>query len=128
MSETIMIVDDSGTIRDQVAGILSAAGYGVLQAVDGADALAQIRKGGVLSLVVCDVNMPNMNGIELLEKIRSDGGYDGLPILMLTTEGQPELLARARALGARGWMVKPFQSDHLVRAVQKLVRKPGAAG
>src|SRR4051794_29700528 len=129
MSATIMIVDDSGTIRDQVAGILSAAGFDVLQAVDGADALAQIRSGSVLSLVVCDVNMPNMNGIELLEKLHSDGGYNHLPILMLTTEGQPELLARAKALGARGWMVKPFRSDHLLRAAQKLarVREPGTA-
>ena len=123
MAELVMIVDDSATIRQQVKSTLVDAGFDVVEAVDGADALAQIRASRALSLVVCDVNMPNMNGIELLEKLREDGGYADLPVLMLTTEGLPELIVRAKALGARGWMVKPIQSEHLVRAVTKLMRK-----
>lgn len=127
MAELVMIVDDSATIRQQVKSTLTDAGFDVAEAVDGADALAQIRASRTLSLVVCDVNMPNMNGIELLEKLREDGGYADLPVLMLTTEGLPELIVRAKALGARGWMVKPIQSEHLVRAVKKLMRLTGGA-
>jgi two-component system chemotaxis response regulator CheY len=125
MSERVLIIDDSATVREQVKSTLGEAGYEVLEAVDGEDGLARIREGA-LSLVVCDVNMPNMNGIELLEKLRAEGRYGGLPILMLTTEGQPELIARAKALGARGWMVKPVQSEQLALAVKKLIK--AAAG
>jgi two-component system chemotaxis response regulator CheY len=72
--------------------------------------------------------MPKMNGLELLERLRSTGGFETLPVLMLTTEGQPENIARARALGAKGWMVKPFVSDQLVLAVKKLLaKKPAGA-
>lgn len=117
MSTTVMVVDDSFTIREQVSRALEAAGYDVLQAVDGVDALEKYRASPQISLVVCDVNMPRMSGIEFLEQAREVGSA---PVVMLTTEGQVELIRRAKSLGASGWITKPFKADLLVAAARKL--------
>lgn len=115
----VLVVDDSLMVRQQVGRALTAAGFTIVEAVDGADALEKLAATPEAALVVCDVNMPRMSGIEFLENVRRDG-RPALPVVMLTTEGQPELIQKAKALGAKGWIVKPFKPDLLVAAVKKL--------
>ena len=119
MSSTILIVDDSATVRQQVGTVLMQAGYQVEHASDGLMGVARIQKGGI-DCVICDVNMPNMNGIELVESVKGCNQNRELPIIMLTTEGAKELIQRAKKAGASGWIVKPFKADLLIAAVQKL--------
>ena len=115
----VLVVDDSATVRQQVSMALTQAGIAVLEAVDGIDGANQISSGGI-DCVVCDVNMPNMNGIEMVEKVKSENRFSDLPIIMLTTEGAKDLIAQAKSAGACGWIVKPFKADMLVAAVKKL--------
>jgi two-component system, chemotaxis family, chemotaxis protein CheY len=124
MPVTVMIVDDSQMVRKQVARALIAAGFAIIEAQDGVDALAQLAKATpVPSLIVLDVNMPNMGGIEFLQSLRARPGDVAIPpVVMLTTEGEPRLMQEAKALGAKGWIVKPFQPAMLVAAVQKLTQ------
>ena len=119
MSANVLVVDDSATVRQQVRTALTQAGLSVIEAVDGADGSNKIRAGGV-GCVVCDVNMPNKNGIEMVEEVKRDPKFASLPIVMLTTEGAKDLIARAKAAGASGWIVKPFKAELLVAAVKKL--------
>jgi two-component system chemotaxis response regulator CheY len=116
----ILVVDDSSTIRQQVSAALGPAGFGVVEAVDGEDALRKLESSSGLAMILCDVNMPKMGGLEMLAEVKQRGRHAHLPILMLTTEGQPELVARARALGAKGWIVKPFKPALLAATVKKL--------
>jgi two-component system, chemotaxis family, chemotaxis protein CheY len=119
MAKRILIVDDSSTVRQQVGLTLTGAGYDVLEASDGQDGAEQIDKNE-LALVICDVNMPRMNGIEMLTKIKRTDGTPRPPVIMLTTEGQPALIEKAKAAGARGWIIKPFKPDMLIAAVRKI--------
>jgi two-component system chemotaxis response regulator CheY len=112
----VLIVDDSAPVRQQVGLALKQAGFEVVEAVDGLDGVEKFSKVGGFSMVICDVNMPRMTGIEFLEKVGSS-----VPVVMLTTEGQADLKKRAKALGARGWIIKPFVPDLLVAAVKQLV-------
>lgn len=116
----IMIVDDSTTVRAQVSLALSGAGFAVMEAVDGEDALRQLSQDKGYLLVISDVNMPRLNGLDMLERMRKTSGLEELPVLMLTTEGQPEYVQRAKSLGAKGWMVKPVRPELLLAAVKKL--------
>lgn len=120
MSKTILIVDDSATVRQQVGMALTQAGFSVLEAVDGVDGKDQIEKNDNIALVVCDVNMPRMNGLDMVQQVKADARNEGLPILMLTTEGDPSLITKAKKAGAKGWIVKPFNADLLVNAAKKL--------
>jgi two-component system, chemotaxis family, chemotaxis protein CheY len=113
-NKKVLVVDDSPTIRQQVSLCLSGGGYDVVEAQDGLDALTKTTG---ISMCICDVNMPRMNGIEFVEKV----GAGAMPIVMLTTEGRPELIERAKKAGAKGWMVKPFKPEHLLSVVKKLV-------
>lgn len=119
MSATVLVVDDSATVRQQVSAAMSIAGFKVVEARDGVEGKSRIEAGGV-DCVICDVNMPNKNGIEMVEEVKAGGKNAKLPIIMLTTEGAKELITRAKAAGASGWIVKPFKADLLVSAVQKL--------
>lgn len=119
MLPTLLIVDDSATIRQQVASALSPNGFRIEEASDGCLGLARIKEGGI-DCVICDVNMPNMNGIEMVEKVKQDPQFSDLPIIMLTTEGARELIQKAKSAGASGWIVKPFKSDLLLAAARKL--------
>jgi two-component system chemotaxis response regulator CheY len=121
----ILVVDDSPTVRQQVTSALSEAGFEVVEAVDGQDAIAKIDAS--MSMMICDVNMPRLNGIETLEKLRADVRWKSLPVVMLTTEGQPALIERAKKLGAKGWIIKPFKPALLVAAVQRLAVAPAPA-
>ncbi len=118
MSKKIMIVDDSRTIRQQVSFTLTKGGYQVIEAEDGQDGLSKLKANADIAMVISDVNMPNMNGIEMVEKIKADG--ISVPIIMLTTEGAADLIQRAKNAGAKGWLVKPFKPEQLVAAVQKI--------
>jgi two-component system chemotaxis response regulator CheY len=120
MNKKIIVIDDSQTIRDQVGTTLRQAGYEILEAVDGIDGAQVIEKAPDAALVICDVNMPKRNGLELLEGLRKDDRFKTLPVVMLTSEGQPHLIERARKSGAKGWLVKPFKADLLLAAVRKL--------
>lgn len=122
MRTTVLIVDDSVTVRQQVGTVLIQSGFHVEHACDGLEGVARIQQGGI-DCVICDVNMPNMNGIELVESVKSCEQHSTLPIIMLTTEGAKELIQRAKNAGASGWIVKPFKADLLVAAVQKLTSK-----
>jgi two-component system chemotaxis response regulator CheY len=118
MAARVMVIDDSMLVRRQVSAALLAPGYLVTEAVDGVDALEKLSGLSDMKLIVCDVNMPRMNGIELLERLSAQGST--VPVVMLTTEGQPELIQRARSLGAKGWIVKPFKPEFLVATAAKL--------
>jgi two-component system chemotaxis response regulator CheY len=120
MSKRILIVDDSATVRQQLRQALGQAGFEVVEAVDGQDGVGKIGSTPSLAAVICDVNMPRKNGLELLEEIKAKPEHARLPIMMLTTEGQPALMKRAKAAGASGWIVKPFQATQLISAIQRL--------
>jgi two-component system, chemotaxis family, chemotaxis protein CheY len=120
MGTKILIVDDSRTIRQQVNFTLSKSGYEIVQAEDGQKGLQALAENQDVVMIISDVNMPNMGGLEMLEKIKTDTKHASLPVLMLTTEGAADLLERAKSLGAKGWLVKPFNPDQLIAAVKKL--------
>ncbi len=120
MSKTVMTVDDAATMRKMVAFTLRGAGYTVVEAVDGNDALAQLRQRPV-DLVITDVNMPGINGIDLVGRIRAMATLRAVPILLLTTESDPDAKNRARAAGATGWIVKPFQPPQLLAVVARVL-------
>ncbi|MEK8033736.1 response regulator [Ideonella sp. DXS29W] len=119
MSKTVMVVDDSGSFRTVVKLALQKAGYGVVEACDGKDALAKLTTQKP-NLIVCDVNMPQMDGLTFLRQIKSTATHKFTPVIMLTTESQEEKKAEGRAAGARAWMTKPFQPSQLVDAVNRL--------
>jgi len=121
----VLVIDDSETIRQQVKQALAATGYEIIEAVDGIDGLEKLRAVTDLAIALCDVNMPRMNGLDMIAEVQRTGPK--IPILMLTTEGQPSLIKRARESGAKGWIVKPFKPELLVAAVTKLIDPPAAA-
>ncbi len=120
MSKTILIVDDSASLRQVVNIALSSAGYEVIEACDGVDALSKLD-GRKVHLIISDVNMPNMDGIELVRQVKNKADYKFTPIIMLTTESQAEKKAEGQAAGARAWVVKPFQPAQMLAAVAKLM-------
>jgi two-component system, chemotaxis family, chemotaxis protein CheY len=121
MNKKVIVVDDSRTARQQVTSALAGAGYDIVEAVDGVDGILKIGANPDASLVLCDVNMPRLNGIEMVADARRDGGAAGVTFVMLTTEADHELVQRAKASGARGWIVKPFKPELLLAAVRKLL-------
>jgi two-component system chemotaxis response regulator CheY len=120
MAKTIMIVDDSSSLRTVVAIALKGAGYDVIEACDGRDALSKLA-GQKIHLIVSDVNMPNMDGISLVKEVKQLPNYKFTPIMMLTTESQDGKKQEGKAAGAKAWLVKPFQPPVLLDAVSKLV-------
>ena len=119
MGKTVLVVDDSSSMRRLTKLALNGAGHTVLEAADGKAALEYLD-GRAISMVICDVNMPNMNGIEFVQAARAMAPYRFLPILMLTTESQASAKDAGKAAGATAWMLKPFSSTQLVKAVEKL--------
>jgi two-component system chemotaxis response regulator CheY len=117
---TILIVDDSASVRQQLRIVLTQSGYSVMEADDGRKAMLMLARPEI-SLVICDVNMPLMNGLEMLESLKRVHGNRKLPVLMLTSERHPDMVERARKAGAAGWIVKPFDARALVAAVAKLI-------
>lgn len=119
MSKTIMTVDDSASVRQMVGFTLRSAGYNVVEASDGQDAMGKLS--GPIHLVVTDLNMPRMDGIELIKGIRGHAEYRFVPVVMLTTESQDTKKQAAKAAGATGWIVKPFTSDQLLAVLKKVL-------
>ena len=120
MAKTIMIVDDSASLRQVVGITLKGAGYEVLEAQDGKDALSKLV-GQKIHLIISDVNMPNMDGITFVRNAKAMPAYKFTPVIMLTTECQEQKMQEGKAAGARAWMVKPFQPAQMLNAVSKLV-------
>ncbi|POO55997.1 response regulator [Agrobacterium rosae] len=120
MSANILTVDDSASIRMTTKIALTNAGYQVTEAVDGSDGLTK-AKGGPFDLIVTDLNMPNMNGLEMIEALRQSPAHTGIPIIFLTTESDADMKARAKAAGATGWVTKPFDPENLVKIVKKVL-------
>ncbi len=120
MGKKILIVDDSRTIRQQVSFTLAKGGFDVVEAEDGVKGIEALKGNADVAMIISDVNMPNMNGLEMVEAISKDGSLPKVPIIMLTTEGSSDLITRAKAAGAKGWLVKPFEPDQLIAAVVKL--------
>lgn len=116
----ILIVDDSATVRDEVSGFLTKNGLEVATAVDGKDGLTKLKANSGIKLVVCDVNMPNMDGLTMVEKIRSELGNATLNVIMLTTESSPSMKERGKAAGVKGWIVKPFKGESVLETFKKL--------
>jgi two-component system chemotaxis response regulator CheY len=117
---TILAVDDSASMRQMVSFTLKGAGYEVIEADDGVNALSAV-KGKKVDLVVTDVNMPNMDGISLIKALRGQPDYKFTPILMLTTEAGDGKKAEGKAAGATGWIVKPFNPDQLLATIKKVL-------
>lgn len=117
MAKTILVVDDSSSVRQQVSLALKQAGFRMAEAADGLEGLAMVDSNRSIDMVICDVNMPNMNGIEMVQKVKSKPENKSLPILMLTTEGHISLIKQAKLAGAVGWIVKPFKHGQLVQTV-----------
>lgn len=120
MGKLIMTVDDSASVRQMVSFTLKDAGYDVLEAANGYDALQKLN-GERVAMVITDLNMPEMDGIELVRALRSNAAYKFIPIIMLTTESQAEKKQEGKAAGATGWIVKPFKPDQLLAVVKKVL-------
>ncbi|EYC51874.1 chemotaxis protein CheY [Hylemonella gracilis str. Niagara R] len=120
MSKTIMVVDDSASLRQVVGIALRGAGYEVIEGSDGKDALSKLT-GQKVHLIISDVNMPNMDGISFVKALKQLPAYKFTPVIMLTTESQEAKKAEGQAAGAKAWVVKPFSPEVMLNAVQKLI-------
>jgi two-component system chemotaxis response regulator CheY len=121
MAKTILIVDDSTSLRVVVKIALTRAGYDVIEASDGREGLAALDKAGKVHLIVSDVNMPNMDGITFVGQVKQHPKHRFTPVIMLTTEGQDGKKEQGRAAGAKAWIMKPFNPPQLLDAVSKLI-------
>lgn len=120
MSKTVLIVDDSTSLRQVVSMALKGAGYAVIEASDGRDALAKLT-GQKVHLIISDVNMPNMDGITFVREVKQQASYRFTPVIMLTTEASEDKKRLGQEAGAKAWVVKPFQPQQMLSAVSRLV-------
>ena len=119
MAKVILTVDDSASVRQMVKFTLADAGYTVIEAVDGTDALSKLTNP--VNLVITDLNMPNLDGIGLIRQVRANPACKGIPIIMLTTESQETRKLEGKAAGATGWIVKPFATQQLLAVVKRVL-------
>jgi two-component system chemotaxis response regulator CheY len=117
----ILVVDDSATVRNEVSSFIQSHGMTVEVAVDGKDGLDKLKKDPSIKLIISDVNMPNMDGLTMVEKVRGELGNTTVNIIMLTTESDPRMKERGKAAGVKGWIVKPFKGDNVVGSIKKLI-------
>ena len=126
MGKNVLVIDDSSTIQASVKYVLDNNGYTYLMAEDGQKALEQVKstfdKGEHLSLIICDINMPVMDGLEFLKTLKADDKYKMIPVLMLTTETQINRMHEAKKLGATGYIIKPFHPDKLLDFVKRFAK------
>ena len=120
MAKSILVVDDSGSVRNVVSIALRSAGYEVVEAGDGLEGMKRLD-GRKLHLIISDVNMPRMDGISFLREVKKHPQYKYTPVMMLTTEAGDDRREQGRTEGAKAWMTKPFQPEKMLMAVQKLV-------
>ncbi len=121
MNKKILIVDDSYSIRESISFFLTESGFDVVKAIDGEDALKKLD-GKKYDLIITDLHMPNMNGIELIKQVRKLEQYKRIPMLLLTTETLHEKKLEAKNAGATGWLNKPFEKDSLFKVIKKVLR------
>ena len=121
MSKTIMTADDSSSVRQMVSFTLKQAGYSVVEAINGNDAISKIKTTPI-HMLISDLNMPGMDGLELIKQVRAMPQYKFIPIIMLTTESQADMKQKGKAAGATGWIVKPFQPEQLLSVIKKVLR------
>lgn len=121
MNKRIMTVDDSASMRQMVGFTLKQHGYDIIEAVNGTEALKKLEKESI-DMLITDINMPELDGISLVRRVRDNPSYKFIPIIILTTEFQAEKKQEGKAAGATGWIVKPFRPDQLVAVVRKVMR------
>lgn len=121
MAQTIMTVDDSASVRQMVTFTLKKAGYEVVEAVDGKDGLTKLS-GAKVNMIITDLNMPNMDGIEMIRNVRAMAQYKFIPIILLTTESQDDKKKEGKKAGATGWIIKPFKPEQLLAVVKKVLK------
>lgn len=127
IQKKILVVDDSSTVRQQISMVLErGGGYKIIMAEDGFDALEKLRTNPDVSLVITDMKMPRLNGIEFLECMKRESEYKNIPVIVVTTETEVGLIEQAKQLGAKGWLVKPFQPEMLKKAVESCLGQVGA--
>ena len=119
MGKKVLIVDDSAAIRQSISFVLEQGGYEVVEACDGMDALSKLPSPPV-QLIITDVNMPNLDGIGFIKKVREIASYKFVPVIVLTTESQNSKMEEGKAAGATGWIVKPFSAEKLLSVVKKI--------
>lgn len=120
MAKTILIVDDSASLRNVVSIALKREGYDVIEAENGLDGLTKAKQAKI-NLIVSDVNMPNMDGLSMIEEIKKDPASKFIPVIMLTTESDAEMKDKGKQVGVKAWMVKPFKPEQMVDAIAKLM-------
>jgi len=120
MAQTILTVDDSASVRQMVAFTLKGAGYEVIEAAGGREALGKLSPN--INMIITDLNMPDMDGIELIRNVRATAQYRFIPIILLTTESQDSKKKEGKAAGATGWIIKPFKPEQLVGVVKKVMK------
>ncbi len=120
MAKKVLIVDDSSAIRQSISFVLQQSGYEVVEANDGLDGLEKLKASGPVDLIITDVNMPNMDGISMIKKVREKEEWKFLPIIVLTTESQGSKMNEGKEAGATGWIVKPFSAEKLLSVVKKV--------
>ncbi len=120
MTKTIMVVDDSSSVRQMMAFTLKNAGYDVVEAEDGQDALNKLDNSSA-NVIVTDLNMPNVNGFDLIRSVRAKSGYKFVPIVVLTTESHDSKKQESKEAGATGWITKPFKPDQLIGVIEKIM-------
>jgi two-component system chemotaxis response regulator CheY len=120
MSKTILAVDDSATMLQTISLVLEREGYKVITAIDGVDGLKKLEGGDRISVIITDLNMPNMDGITFTEEVRKLPNYNFVPIIMVTTESSGGKKDAGRSAGATGWIVKPFQPEQLISVIKKV--------
>ena len=123
MTHTILTVDDSASVRQMVGFTLKGAGYEVVEAKDGSDGLAKLSQSKI-SMIITDLNMPNMDGIEMIRNVRAMAQYRFIPIILLTTESQDSKKKEGKKAGATGWIIKPFKPNQLLAVVKKVLKQP----
>ncbi|MGE0525704.1 MAG: response regulator [Bdellovibrionales bacterium] len=115
-----MIIDDSETLRAQLRRCLEDSGYLVVEGIDGLDGLDRIQQESVIDLIICDVNMPKMDGLTMISKLRQMDKWKATPVLMLTTESGADLKAKGKEVGVRAWVTKPYNQEALLNAIKKI--------
>ncbi len=126
MSAKVLVVDDSALVRAQVSATLVLRGCSVSEAADGVEALAKLDEVGGVDLVVCDLNMPRLGGLEFLERLRTHPAHASISVVVLTTDDNFDRVVRAKELGAKGWILKPFRMNVFLAVVKGILDKDGS--
>ncbi|HEY8944541.1 MAG TPA: response regulator [Polyangiaceae bacterium] len=120
MSRKVLVIDDAEPVRQWLSKLLSEAGFQVVQAIDGIEGAKQIRAHADLAVVLCDINLPRLNGLDMLESIQQEIAEKDLKVVVLTSDAGPDSILRGKRAGVKGWFIKPLKGELLVAALQKL--------